>query len=146
MDKRGLSPLIASILLIAFTVILAAAIINWGSAFFNRISSATEEKTSKYLACTNDLNFHIISIKCPNFVTAENNGEIDIKKFILRFFKEDEFLGTGDLDGLNKNELQKLTVQNIPKSTNKIEFLAVVNVNGREITCSEIPKEAFVSC
>ena len=145
MNKRGIGPLIASVLLIAFTIVLAAMIISWGSGFFNKISSGNDERTAKFMACTGDLNFHV-NLKCPNIATLENNGEINIKKFVLRFFKEDEFLGTGNLGGVNKNDLQKFIISNVPMNTNKIDFLAIVDVNGKEITCSEVQREAFISC
>ena len=145
MNKRGINPIIASVLLITFTVVLAAVIINWSGAFFNKISSGAEEKSSKFLVCTNDLSFKV-NLKCPNFVTIENNGEVDIKKFVLRFFKDDDFLGTGNLDSLNKNQLQKFTIQDMSKFTNKVEFLAIVNADGKDITCSEVSREAFISC
>ena len=39
MDKRGISPLIATVLIIGFTVALAAVIITWGGRFILRLQA-----------------------------------------------------------------------------------------------------------
>ena len=56
-NKKGISPLIATVLLIGFTVALAGIVITWGSNFVKNITSGTEERTESTLACAGDLNF-----------------------------------------------------------------------------------------
>ena len=64
LDKKGISPLIATVLLIGFTVALAGVVITWGGGFIKNITSSTEERTESTLACAGDLNFDIKKIKC----------------------------------------------------------------------------------
>ena len=93
LNKKGISPLIATVLLIGFTVALAAVVILWGSGFVNRTTAATSEKTVQTLACTSDLSFEIRKVLCNNgaatpasTVTIDNKGSYVIKKLIFRSF------------------------------------------------------------
>ena len=52
-QKRGISPLIATILLIGFTVVLAAVVLTWGQGWFAGLTEGTTESTNLQLACTN---------------------------------------------------------------------------------------------
>ena len=139
LNKRGISPLIATVLLIGFTVALAAVVITWGTGFVQKVTSGTEQKTDKAIICTSDLNFEIESVKCPNKITLDNVGEVNIKKFNLRFFSaNDDLLGIQNLDKLDKYQLKQFTLSpDMPASTNKVEVFAVVDLDGQEITCSE---------
>mgnify|MGYP001576811092 CR=1 FL=1 len=141
LNKRGISPLIATILLIGFTVALAAVVITWGSGFVDRITSGTEDRATKALACTSDLNFEIRAVTCPNKVLIENKGDIDIVKFTLRFFNGGG-VATQALAGLNQNEIKEFILNpNMPAGTNRVEGIATVKIDGQDITCSETVKE-----
>ena len=45
-NKKGITPLIATVLLIGFTVALAGIVITWGGGFVERIQSGTDERTA----------------------------------------------------------------------------------------------------
>ena len=42
MKKRGISPLIATVLIIGFTIVLAAAIFQWGGSLVNKLKQDSE--------------------------------------------------------------------------------------------------------
>ena len=52
-QKKGISPLIATILLIGFTVILAVIVFTWGQGWFGGLTGGQAEQTNLQLACVN---------------------------------------------------------------------------------------------
>jgi len=145
-NKKGISPLIATILLIGFTVALAAVVITWGSGFVERVTLTTEERTTKAIACTSELVFEIKNVDCSGKVTIDNKGNIPINNLTLRFFDS-----SGNHKGnVQENnpiipfEIRTLTVA-IPTSTSKVEGLAAITVEGKPTICSETIRTKLVS-
>ena len=141
-NKKAVSPLIATVLLIGFTVALAGVVITWGGGFVERITAGTEERTDITTTCIGDLNFEIDSVKCPDKITIENKGRVKIESFKLRFFKADgSILGTDAVGGLDKYNINEYTLKkDMPDGTSKVEAIAAVIVEGIEATCADIPK------
>ncbi|RLE38147.1 hypothetical protein DRJ17_04850 [Candidatus Woesearchaeota archaeon] len=50
--KKGISPLIATVLLIAFVVVLAALLFDFGERFFRDTVKDTEERATRKVTCT----------------------------------------------------------------------------------------------
>ena len=53
MNKRGISPLIATVLIIGFTIVLAALVITWGNKLFKDTVESTGKSSELNLLCTN---------------------------------------------------------------------------------------------
>lgn len=96
--KKGISPLIATVLLIGFTIVLAALVIRWGADLFQgQIKTQTCENEAT-LKCTSDVDFEITRAdydSTPNIPGDEelkfslvNNGGLDLDKVIVRIRKE----------------------------------------------------------
>lgn len=54
-NKKGISPLIATVLVIGFTIVLAALVITWGTKMFKDTVDETEAASQFNLACTTGL-------------------------------------------------------------------------------------------
>ena len=99
MSKRGITPLIATVLLIGFTIALAAIIITWGSQFVRQPQERVGTQSELQLACS-QISFDIDSIRClystqtPSgnptsilqTVQVSSNTAQDISSFILRSY------------------------------------------------------------
>ncbi|MAE13899.1 hypothetical protein CMO92_05005 [Candidatus Woesearchaeota archaeon] len=83
MNRKGLSPLIATILLISFAVALGAMIVNWSADFESHVSEC------------DSMNFQLQDVKgvkaiCFNEESGnlkfvlENSGEVDISSVLFR--------------------------------------------------------------
>ncbi|MEK6934832.1 MAG: archaellin/type IV pilin N-terminal domain-containing protein [Nanoarchaeota archaeon] len=94
-NKRGISPLIATVLIVGFTVALAAVIISWGSGFIQQMTERTSKTTDITLKCVTELKFDISKVVCATksdpvadgfveSVTIENNGDVEIVGITLR--------------------------------------------------------------
>jgi len=84
MNPRGISPLIATVLIIGFTVALAAVIITWGSMFIQTTVESSEKEAVKY---TGSVKVDI-KVRSTNgterTVTVENKGIIPIEALVVR--------------------------------------------------------------
>ncbi len=91
MDKRGISPLIATVLLIGFAVALAAVVMTWGLDFVNRTADATDKQTKNTLTCASDLSFSISDVDpLAGSITIDNRGQVNIKSVIFRIYGGNE--------------------------------------------------------
>lgn len=54
-NKKGISPLIATVLVIGFTIVLAALVITWGTKLFKTTVEETQTTSNFNLACTTGL-------------------------------------------------------------------------------------------
>lgn len=157
--KRGITPLIATVLLIGFTVALAAVIITWGGSFVDSMTKRTSATTDVTLKCVTELKFGISRVSCDEAnkghiksVTIENNGNIEIVELTLRATP----LGEGDVkaDKLNlatspigSFEVKTLTAGKDPKLKEiitvldpiKIEAIAkIAGTDGKEpVLCTQ---------
>jgi len=90
MKKRGISPLIATVLLIGFAVALAAVVMTWGLDFVNKTASATDKQTKNTLICASDLSFSISDVDpSGGTITLDNRGQVKIKSIIFRIYTPD---------------------------------------------------------
>ncbi len=148
LNKRGISPLIATVLIIGFTVALAAVILIWGQGFTKSMQQGAEESANINLMCANDVKFSVTGgCYCATAntikVTVKNDGNIDIQNFTARFYKSPTQVGTDDtLLGLAKYGIKTYSVTtpvDVTKNAVKqIELIPVIKIDTvpAPITCS----------
>jgi len=61
-SKKGISPLIATVLLIGFTIVLAALVFQWGGRLFKDTTTSTTCQGQVSLACASDVQLAISKI------------------------------------------------------------------------------------
>ncbi len=90
-NKKGISPLIATVIVIGFTIVLAALVITWGTRLFKTTVSDTETASKFNLACTTGMKLDITkktggTINSIPFSMVNNNQDqpIDGFKAIIR--------------------------------------------------------------
>ncbi|MFH0752124.1 MAG: archaellin/type IV pilin N-terminal domain-containing protein, partial [archaeon] len=87
MDKRGISPLIATVLIIGFTVALGAIIFLWASGFVDDVKEGTTATSEKSSSCAvTNLKLEGIEQTAPNKLKflLENIGQSDVDSVIVR--------------------------------------------------------------
>ncbi len=146
-QKRGLSPLIATILLIAFAVALGAFVMSWGSTvdISGEIDSTQKcSETSLKLGVVNNFPQVYYGGEGNNgFLefTIENNGNQEIKGLIVWVVGEKETM---------ISEIEKLQIKigyPLTKKLNynfnkygeikKIKFIPKITVNEEIVTCAK---------
>ncbi len=93
--KKAVSPLIATVLLIAFAVALGAVVMNWGRGYVEDTQDFAQQKSDSELRCSSDVKIDFIQSKTKKFVcfsndttnnigniqfTLTNIGEVDISE------------------------------------------------------------------
>ena len=152
MKKKGISPLIATVLILGFTVALAAVIMTWGTSFTKKMQESTEETSDVQITCATDVIFDVKSA-CEDVgsgdgfykVTIANNGNINIDKFQVRLYqsadavttKEYNFNATGIGITAFGIESQSIDSGLGADSVKKIEAIPVITVEGKTITCAQ---------
>ena len=61
-NKRAVSPLIATVLLIAFAVALGAVVMNWGRSYVEDTADLARERSDTEVKCTSEVDMDIIDI------------------------------------------------------------------------------------
>ncbi len=88
MNTKGISPLIATVLIIGFTVALAAVIITWGGRFIQQTQEDVDKSTQVGLTCSR-LSFEIAKVECAlngdlTQLTINSNTNENIAGFTFR--------------------------------------------------------------
>ncbi len=76
-DKKGISPLIATVLIIGFTIVLAAVVMQWGGSFVRGLTEEQATKTEVATECLG-LSFDINNAKVVSKArSCEDNADCD---------------------------------------------------------------------
>ena len=95
-NKKGISPLIATVLIIGFTIVLAALVITWGTNLFKNAQQRTGESADLNLACTDvigglEFNINNLDKTAGTLDLTLNNGvKRDVSGFIFRIYNTGE--------------------------------------------------------
>ncbi len=82
-NKKGVSPLIATVLLIAFAVALGAVVMNWGRSYVEDTAEATRQKADRDVQCSQDVRLKFQSIASVPQICYGGGGENGFVKFIV---------------------------------------------------------------
>jgi flagellin-like protein len=86
MEKRGISPLIATVILIGFVIAVAAVIFFWGKSYIVETAQKEGALSETKLKC-NDVKFEVLSDATEIFsgnLELENKGGVEISGFKVR--------------------------------------------------------------
>lgn len=87
-SKKGVSPLIATVLLIAFAVALGAVVMNWGRGYVEDTAAFAREKSDTEVKCSMDVRMSIGKLDkeqviCYNVTDIEDPNENGTVYFLL---------------------------------------------------------------
>lgn len=147
--KRGISPLIATVLILGFTVALAAIIMMWGSGFTRDVSESTEGSAKASIVCGQDVMFEIKDV-CKSFdglykVTVSNDGKEGIDKFNVRLYSGSEVESKALSSVAGQNVVDAFGIQTLKVAVDpswsvsnildKVELIPTIEVDGSQVTC-----------
>ncbi len=154
MKKKGISPLIATVLIIGFTVALAAIIITWSTSFTKKMQEQTEETANLQIICATDVVYGIKSVCATGTeyrILIQNDGKEPIKNWILRFYKSESLVQSKDTREITVPEgadipefgIKRLTIamdstpEDYRELVKKIEAIPIIVRAGQPIVCSQ---------
>lgn len=89
--KKGISPLIATVLIIGLVIVIASIIMIFGKEFVEKSTQRVDVQAEEKTICLEDVSFEIRSACYLNpsrlKVLVFNTGKKDIKKFYTRFYE-----------------------------------------------------------
>lgn len=114
MNKRGVSPIIATVLIIGFTIVLAAMVMMWGTDLIKGIQEDTSRSSEIKLTCASKLTELTLKVKKnPDTdsysLTIDNPNDVNIAGFIFRLY-DDAGENMQAFDTHNAANLKKITV------------------------------------
>ncbi len=86
-NKRGIAPLIATVLLIAFAVALGAVVMNWGRSYVEDTAALAKKSSSGQVECSTDVALHINKVLCGG---SPSNGVCDLSSDGLKITVENK--------------------------------------------------------
>lgn len=152
MNKKGVSPLIATVLIIGFTIALAAVVMTWGGGFVRSTTESTEASADLTLKCSTQVVFDVKNAvdngDNTGIVTIENKGDLEITSLMLRTYDVDGTpIGTLDTKGKTPEGVQAFGVETFDltatEMTNAVEVEALARISdnkGGEYTCGQTPR------
>ena len=151
-SKKAISPLIATVLIIGFTIVLAAVVIQWGSQLVDQLKGQTQTTTELSLACSSGLtNLKITKAEITTGppkelkVTLDNPNEQVVSGLIFRkYFKDANGIETvtSNTNETDMNAYDKITytIDTTGESLDDIVKLGVIPkvklTDGSEKGCS----------
>lgn len=139
MNKKGIAPLIATVFIIAMTVLLAVIIMAWAGVFSKGLLKGADATSEKMMACGSEVNVNAkyVCIQDDKIVfMVESFGSRTITGMIFRV------LGTAG--GYQEEKSTELKIADIRKyeigmqdagKIKSIEILPKVNIQGSEEVC-----------
>ena len=155
LNKKGVSPLIATVLLIAFAVALGAVVMNWGRGYVEDTQDFARERSDAEITCTTDISLDVVEIDltkqfCINSTTdpanvsmvLENRKNRDINRLEVRVIAGNGVPYTANIG--NNTELDAGEARYFSFEHNQTEFgdirqisiTPVINLAGSDVACS----------
>lgn len=152
-NKKAVSPLIASVLLISFAITIGVIIINWGTGFVTDSADDAADKYENDFTCKMDISLEVKTIQgieklCYNdtqyFVEfmLENNGKAKIEGIKVVIIDIDDSIETHDFEDFKIEQgstSQKIQV-NYSDTFNDLQFLEIVPL------IKENNKQSLMAC
>lgn len=165
MNKKGISPLIATVLLIAFAVALGAVVMNWGRSYVEETAKQSGQTSDAKVTCAQKVKIEIVEVaKTPKIcynenegyveITLQNKGEVNLEGLLFNVLGDE---GTGisyDVnETLERSRIKKYTIDYDTSEHGAIEFVQIIpkiDVSGSAISAecsdSDLQWEEVLSC
>jgi flagellin-like protein len=137
LGRKGISPLIATVLLIAFAVSIGTMIMNWGKDAV-AVGDCTETKLEvqmigdKPLFCYDTLNNKIN-------VMIKNTGSTDVNSMKMRIITPDFQTEDRDISDstIKSGDIKTKNIDYVHSGQFRVEIIPIISVGGKERVCSE---------
>ncbi|MBR9690381.1 hypothetical protein GOV08_01725 [Candidatus Woesearchaeota archaeon] len=141
--KKAVSPLIATVLLIAFAVALGAVVMNWGKDYVETTAKDAGDKSNLELSCQRDIDLGVKEIgNTPKIcygsnyleVMLENNGRTKIEGMRFIMFDSSDSINITDNSTLTISGggvTNKLNItHDISSTLVQVEFIPMIKPKG----------------
>ncbi|MBI5880529.1 hypothetical protein HZB90_00190 [archaeon] len=156
-SRKAVSPLIATVLLIAFAVALGAVVMNWGRGYVEDTANMARERSDTEVTCTTDVSLAIVEIDnvpqvCYNesvsgkynlSLIVENKKEKTVEKIMARVIgtatRVPFIQDMGDNSNITTNTAKFLTLQYNKTdygTPQQLQLTPYIKVGANEVGCA----------
>ncbi len=140
-NKRGVSPLIATVLLIAFAVALGAVVMNWGRSYVQETAEDVRTKSDRDVECSQDVKIEVQKIddvpqmcyggeSATGFLdfTIYNSGHKDIESLTVSIIGKTDIYTNTSVNGtaMNKGHLVRKNMSYDYSTYGAIQLVKIV--------------------
>jgi flagellin-like protein len=154
MNKKGISPLISTVLLIGFAVALAAIVFTWGQSFTKETAERTQQSTRTALICSTELDFDISNVKCTSGVLENvqitNKGNIEIRALKFRVKNANGDVKIYDFNSVD-DRLEPFGIKTYSTAFDvsdpeMVEAIAIIDIDNEDVVCSQRVVGSKIRC
>lgn len=130
MKRKGISPLIAAVLLIAFTMAVASIFAQWAPQLIQDAQGDTDERAAEIQDCSS-LMVSVVSADNETAVVSQTSGRAPIGELSVTWFYDDAdpIQVIGDINESNRGTIQiDLTTEESVDSTSIGDVFTELNV------------------
>ena len=130
--KKGMSEIIAWILLLGFSISLAVIIFNWTRTHTEELTKSTVSFVEGKLECQ-EIAINVAANDDCSIITITNKGKLTIDQFAIRTFRQDYENTLIEATQLSPKQSKQLNIL----SSNKIEVIPIVKIKEKLIGCND---------
>ncbi len=164
LNKKGVSPLIATVLLIAFAVALGAVVMNWGRAYVEDTANFAQQKSDTEIKCITDAKLDFLTIDgvrkvCFNssfgstgavHFIVQNTGTAQVTGLTLTAITEDGIDNKTIAVNLSRSGLFKAEM-NFTTATTSVQTFRIIpqiKIQGKDTLCpkNELVEDSPLTC
>ena len=131
-SKKGMSEIIAWILLLGFSISLAVIIFNWTRTHTEELTESTVSFVEGKLECQ-EIAINVATNDDCSTITITNKGKLTIDQLAIRTFRQDYENTLMETTKLAPKQSKQLNIL----SSNKIEVIPIVKIKEKLIGCND---------
>jgi len=147
MNKRGISPLIAGVMLIGMVVFVSSVVFLWGSDILNLITETTGEKSLKDVDIMQNYNFDVVGAEYSGETVKLNvvNKGKNIEGFIVSLTVEEGSYSSDVNFEVGAGEAKAVCGHYEGGAVDTVYVVPLIDVNGESEAAGSLGKEVKVS-
>ncbi len=147
-NKKGISPLIATVLLIGFAIAIAILIWMWYGNIVNERTAKISAQGNGEIICSSQINYNIksVCISDDNIIVKIENKGADINNFKITLTGDSSKIDTINVGtSIAKTQTKEISAyMNTIKigAVKKVSIIPVVNIQGLDSACLQKKQES----
>jgi flagellin-like protein len=138
LKKKAVSPLIATVLLIAFAVALGAVVMNWGRTYVEETAEKAQKTSNTKVSCSMDVNLKYVTLNGRKQICYNESEDV------IRFTLQNS--GSKTIEGIDVQVIgaEDFYITTISNSSIRSSFLLKTNITYDFTTYGDIQKVSLI--
>ena len=148
-NKKGISPLIATVLLVGLVIVISILIWLWYGKYIEDVLE--KQKIDLEIACVQDVEFILSDFTCSSEglgFYAENTGSMDIRRFKVSYSGNGIGGAENTPGGVNQATRYLFSIsinETIPESL-EVDIIPIIGIGSKTKNCDSLIQHATITC